>query len=323
MTYSNLKHTGFVYSSISAALAALDDHKTSCEKTGDSYGDNQSYNRRMSDFTAFTSYQDALNLLGNGWVEGATKIAAAAHIDGINAMSDTEYLPTFFPDVAGAYGFAAAALAGDPECFYRYDIQPQEKPVLRLAVNSGLRGDVDAGDVINRAAAYLYLINTIEQSGTRVELWLIAGNRSVDAPTKNEPFEAVFNAVRVKESDQPTDLNRLAFLIGHAAMHRRLVFGLIEKAVIDWEKTKGISFTDGYGIPLDIARHDLGCQLIKEYLGNDVYMLPAFSDNNALSNTPVVTLTLQCINALERDGIITWAAAQDLINNIQQRDKAA
>jgi len=279
-----------VFSSIAAAVAALDSRMAEKSRY-DKHGTESHSNQASAKWDGGTGYANALDLLAVGWPEGAKRLAAAVSVDATTA-EQTEIAPAFIPDIAGAYGFAQAALNGDPECFYRYEAEPITKPVIRLAVSVGIRFSVDHSDMLKRAQGYLLLINSLEASGVRVELWLTNVN--------SEDGCSILNAIRIKEADQSVDLNRLAFLCGHGATHRRLVFGLIEKACID----KGGLFSTGcYGGSLASGELSQGRKIIAEYLGDDVHLLPCYGDAQDFRKS-AKEMAKQCVRDMFDHGVI-------------------
>lgn len=292
-----MKFYNAVYTSITQAVGAMADRS---KLSGWRYASRD--NRAYRDWDDNLGYDGAKAVLATGWAEGANKIRLLAESFATSETDFTEYAPAFIPAESGAFGFAQAALAGDPECFYQYDVTPIDRPVIRLAASTGIMGTTGHGSVIKRAAGFLAVINMLERSGVRVELWAVAGNHDEDS---NICF---FNAVRVKEADQSVDLNRLAFLFGHGAAHRRLMFSLIEKMAI--EQFKGFSQDYGASLRGDFMSH--GRKAVKAQLGDDVHLLPCFATEKDLSGD-TADFVQACVRDLAQHGIISQHDADTLL----------
>jgi hypothetical protein len=173
------------------------------------------------------NFQQALDLAGKGWAEGAAKAAElrasidhAVH-DVINARSSSY---TF--DVSGEFVDVGRYLSGEPECF---GTDSQEagnnvRPVVKLCVNIAASGAVSPESLVVRGAAIVAAIDILEALGRRVEVWACKGSESRKAGKAAYEIH-----VLVKRADQPLDVDRLAFAVAHPACLRRLFFSVMER----------------------------------------------------------------------------------------------
>ncbi len=92
------------------------------------------------------------------------------------------------------------------------------KRVLKIVVNVGARQSVPADVIFTRGAAAVALVNALEQSSYRCELWIasLAQGRLGTAGVR----------VRVKKADEPASLDALAFCFASPALHRWLMFSI-------------------------------------------------------------------------------------------------
>jgi hypothetical protein len=125
-------------------------------------------------------------------------------------------------DVCGEVPHPARAAAGDPASMIRRARRDVSvRPVSRWLVHMGARVDVEAQQRVNRGAAILALLDTIEASGVRVEVELVM--RASGVPEVKGHWETI---VMMKRAEEPLDLDVAAFALVCPAIHRWLDFGL-------------------------------------------------------------------------------------------------
>lgn len=132
----------------------------------------------------------------------------------------------YFYDVTGQSLDVASFVAGEPE--YWQVAEPLYKPVsrvIRLAVEIGGLGMVDANHLKNRGEAIIALVNSLELQGHSVEVTIVRAFHMSQQPTKSYKF-----LVPIKSAGQALDIKRFQFIIGHPAFYRRCLFALTELA---------------------------------------------------------------------------------------------
>lgn len=166
-------------------------------------------------FTGVNSMREAVELVRNGWQDGA---ACAARLrDKINAAHPMG--PRMVRhDVAGAFPVVARAVAGNPLNMRRIDsAKLRRRPVVTLISDICCAHYIDAKVLINRAAVVAAVVDAVEAAG-------FSCNVVGYARTQRSDELSALAAVSLKQSDQPADIARLAFGLGHSAMLRRLFF---------------------------------------------------------------------------------------------------
>ncbi len=152
-----------------------------------------------------------------GWKEGVEQIRKYNYdIDNIVGKRINE--PAMNWDVTGVDFDMGTVLTGNPECWY--DFHNPERKQVRVMYNPSARGDISAKSLALRGAMVAGLIDCLEKAGNRVELWMVYGDTN-DFRLRCE--------VLVKPSDQPLDIDRVAFLCIHEASLRGLWFSLVHK----------------------------------------------------------------------------------------------
>ena len=124
--------------------------------------------------------------------------------------------------------------------------------IIRMVFNVSASSGVGTSEMMRKGATVVGLIDLLEQAGKRVELDLVAGSRGEVRNSKH----SIRVVVRVKESDAPVDIERLAFAMAHPATLRRLNFKIWEQAPVEARTACSIPTPSkltagGYGKPED------------------------------------------------------------------------
>ena len=169
------------------------------------------------------SWEQSVDFARQGWENGRQEFAElmdamAPYVVAALGERSTDLAPAgYMPDVP-------SFCAGSPACMYTEgDQYVSRTPVLRMLVNIGGLGNVEAEAWMLRGAALCSIIDYFEQIGIRCEIELVSiahgnGNRMVEV---NVP---------VKRASEHVEPDRLSFALGNPSMLRRFVFSLREKS---------------------------------------------------------------------------------------------
>ena len=172
------------------------------------------------DFYGTASWGDAVALARYGWEEGRDKLVRS--FEAAQAIQRTVAAPSRMLDVAGAYPHAALAAAGAPDCMWSLgDTHIAARPIVRILTGQGVRSGVENDWVIARGAALLSHVDRLEDAGYSVEL------AAVHASNYNGWRHETHYTV--KRAGEALELDRLAFVLAHPSMHRRMVFSIREQ----------------------------------------------------------------------------------------------
>ena len=168
------------------------------------------------------SYDAAAALLSHGWPEGRDKIADALTTAHRLQAPEPALAPGY--DVGGAYPCVPMAVAGEPACM----VSPtasivEQRPVVEIWSDLSMSAATGGAAILHRGAAILAWIDALETSGYRVSLTF------VDYSTKRGGASTYSLRVQAKRPDQPMELDRLAFVLMHPSMLRRLQFATMER----------------------------------------------------------------------------------------------
>lgn len=112
------------------------------------------------------------------------------------------------------------------------------KPVVRLYMNVSAGAHTKTEQIMNRGAAIVNLIDTIEGDGLRrVELVAVCNSRNTESSGRN-----LFSVV-VKRSDEHIDWGRVSYALAHPSFLRRLMFRV--------QEIVSTAYDECYGMPTD------------------------------------------------------------------------
>lgn len=179
------------------------------------------------------SWNEALGLLTNGWSEKAKELETKMS-HRIAQENNTTIRQKSVYDVVGGNCSVPRYLQGVPTSMIRQVRTPVKQKTATLNYNISYNCDVTADEITNNALDCLMEVKRLEDSGTRVNLnvvWVTEKNR--------QTFAWV---IPVKKTSERLSLAKVAFMLCHPSMLRRIAFGLLER-----ETEANSMFVDGYG----------------------------------------------------------------------------
>lgn len=172
------------------------------------------------------NFDEALDLAINGWSKGRDSLMSAMS----EAQASPRMTPSMLMDVAGAYPVAALAAAGDPCSMV--DLAPIEdrvRPIVRLVVQCGGSSAYEPREFLNYGAAVLSYIEGLEAAGFRVEITV---SYAAEFSARSGPYApgnfVHYLAFLAKRAEEPLEIDRMAFILTHASMFRRIAFAVKE-----------------------------------------------------------------------------------------------
>jgi hypothetical protein len=184
-------------------------------------------------------FNEARTLARTGWDYGRAELEAA--IQNIPATDPVEHGYSW--DVVGEAFDMGTYLSGEPEHWLTPMFEPRRR-IVRIVMNVFASGRVEASTLMNRGAAVLSLIKSLQEKGDIVNLtWISTGNDVSGDGGRNY-------RIHCEMSTSPFDMDSIAF-IGHPSFFRRYVFAAQE--VMAGQRECG-----GYGYPTDPEIEDNG-----------------------------------------------------------------
>jgi len=169
------------------------------------------------------SFEEAYRMAVAGWPEGRERIAKS--LADIEAVGEDRETMTY--DVAGSEPDVGRYLAGEPENMLAFLPTP-EKRVIRILACISISCAIDTETVFTRGAAVVALADRLERLGNRVEVMLCDSSKPTHGAFLPHAEASAVTLVQIKAAGQPMDIDRMAFLFGHPASQRRLMFSVKE-----------------------------------------------------------------------------------------------
>jgi len=192
---------------------------------------------------------DGANELANrGWSDGLAKMARARDLVDMPDQSDRSIQAQAFYSDEGDEVDIDRYLDGEPECMIQFtpEITPSYGRVAKIIVNLAASCSVSAATQYHRGAAACILIDALESAGVRCEVWCLpfCGRNGHDR---------FVSKILVKRPDQHVEPDRMAYMLAHPAVMRRLGFRLLEQQEKPWARwSKG----GCYGSPIDLPKSE-------------------------------------------------------------------
>lgn len=174
------------------------------------------------------TFEDALKLAYSGWHDKANEIKKISEPIFTDVSSLVER-HSIINDVEGIQVDVARFLDGEPECWQQWERQIIENPgtkIVKLVFSGFVSAGVSTKAINAVGACVTALVELLEYSGTRVEVWY--AYTACKGDDDLTPYRAECR-VKIKSADQPLDVPRLAFIFAHPSSFRRIAFGWLEQ----------------------------------------------------------------------------------------------
>lgn len=175
-------------------------------------------NANDESFTKTKSYEEAIELMRNGYTDPLEKIRRGVETAYKQINVQKTAVKT---DIVGYAPCVPNAILGIPKTMINKENAAKKSKVFTIYYSVGGAWSVSADDFIKSGITVLSIINSFETNGYRVALKLVFFNAS-------EGDEKAFAYINVKDYRQPIDLKKLTFPFCHPSMLRRIGFRWIE-----------------------------------------------------------------------------------------------
>lgn len=214
------------------------------------------------DFTNTESFDEAVDLLHNGWTDKAkelTKKLKAVERDMAPIMKQQRCV-----SVAGYQPIVPLFLAGQPANMIGTRMQPVKQKVVTLVKSISYNGLVDTDEWTEQGLKALAIVKKLEANGLRVNVDIVRGGYDSDTNSNG-----IVCRVRVKNANERLNVSKLAFTMCHPSMQRRLMFRFTEV----YDKVSS-GYVSTYGRTFKKADWEKVLDRKREYL------LPSFIDGD-------------------------------------------
>lgn len=191
------------------------------------------------DFTRTKSFEEAIDLLHNGWTDKAkelTKRLKAVERDMAPIMKQQRCI-----SVAGYQPIVPLFLAGQPANMVGTRMQPVKQKVVTLVKSISYNGNIEPEEWTEQGLKALAVVKKLEANGLRVNIDIVRGGYDPDNNSNG-----IACRVRVKNANERLNVSKLAFTMCHPSIQRRLMFRFTEtydKVTSGYRSTYGMTFT--------------------------------------------------------------------------------
>lgn len=195
-------------------------------------------------FTGTKNYDEAQDLLKYGWDDMSKKLEQKLNIVCKEMEPTTKNKAQF--DVVGFQASVPRYLQGIPTSMVNKKKVPTKQKVITVVKNIGYSCSVTTEEIIEESVKALAIVKKLEAQGFRVNLDIITALCSSDRRNL-EKDEVAICRIRIKSASERLNISKVAFIMVHPSMLRRLVFRFIEVE----PNIKSSTFTSYYGYPIN------------------------------------------------------------------------
>jgi hypothetical protein len=207
-------------------------------------------------FTGTSNYQEAIDLLKNGWSDMSKKLEQKLKIAAKEIAPKKVNRMAY--DVAGFQASVPRYLQGIPTNMVNKKSVTQKQKVITIVKNIGYNCNITTEEIIEQSIKAFMIVKAIEEKGIRVNLEICWSSE------KNG--ERFLYKVRLKNASERLNISKMAFPMVNPSMLRRVMFRMLE---VDPNITQQ-GWKIGYGRSLTEASQ------IQPMLGPNEYCLPSF-----------------------------------------------
>ena len=211
-----------------------------------------------TNFTKTKTFDEALHLLQYGWHEKAKELENRLKAKKINATNKSQ---KSIYDVVGHQASVPRYLQGIPTNMVNKKTIIKKQPVITIVKNIGYNSNVDSETIMEQSVKALQIIQTIENSGTRVNLDLIKYTSGIK--------QNMVTRIRIKNAGERLNISKMAFPLIHPSMLRRIMFAHVETC----RELRDNSYSGGYGRSMNTHEE------LKSVVKNNEYVIPGFIEN--------------------------------------------
>lgn len=205
-------------------------------------------------FTLTKNYEEALELLNNGWSEGAKDLTAQLNI--ANAKMQPKEVKRAVYDIVGFQASVPRYIQGIPTNMVNKKTIKQKQKVLNLYKSITYYGGVDAKQIMKDSVKFLQIVQAVEAKGIRVNAYVYFHSVSGG--------EEIVATVKIKAASEKLNISKMSFPLLHPSMLRRFMFRFMETE----PNMQNNSFRDGYGRPQENEK------MTENVMGKDCIVIP-------------------------------------------------
>lgn len=198
-------------------------------------------NNMRTEFTKTKTFDEAMDMLENGWYEEAKKIEKEMNVEKRNVFEKDEV--KFIQSVAGFHPIVPNYLMGLPNSMVSSKIVAKNQKVVTLNLSISFSAAVSAKEIEDVCIKALRIVKSIEAKGCRVNFNVFFASKEPNYATGHMRYSVI--KLKVKNANERLNISKVCFPVVHPSMLRRIFFRVVETSP---SFTK--EFVNGYGIAM-------------------------------------------------------------------------
>lgn len=203
-------------------------------------------------FTKTYSFDEAVSLFKNGWVDMSTKLTQKLNVADKNLRSNRR--PKTILSVQGYQAVVPLYLNGCPQNMVNSKMVSVKQKIITLNKSVTYSAYITTKQIEDESVKAMQIVKRLESQGYRCNLNIVLG---IFKGTRRFIVK-----VRIKNANEKLNVSKLAFPMVHPSMLRRLFFRFIEV----YPKVTN-AFVQGYGQPIKGGA-------LREFLDKKEILLP-------------------------------------------------
>ena len=228
-------------------------------------------------FTQTKSYEEAVNLLENGWDKHLDTFKTENKLNANTVIQKKR--PTL--SVVGYVPNVPNAIMGLPNSMITTEIVKQKIKAVTIIYSSCASYRWTAEELVQCGISVMKIINVLESQGIRVKL-IVEG---ISSTTVNKNWSLMW--VDVKDWREPLDLKKISFPVIHPSMLRRIAFRWLETN----PNITDSKFKNGYGNVIEGGDYFDTVVALKTHgllKDNEYYITPSFCKRNNFNSDRIM-----------------------------------
>lgn len=213
-------------------------------------------------FTMTNSFNEARQLLKQGWTEGSTKLNKTLKL--ANATIQTKEVKRAIYDVVGFQASVPRYLQGIPTSMVNTKTVKKNAKIINLYKSICYSQNVSAQQIIDDSVKFLQIVQAIEKKGIRVNVYAIFH--------AEKQREQIFVTMKIKAANERLNISKMSFPLMHPSFLRRFIF-----RVMECETRIKANWSNGYGRPVN------NNETVRLLEGKGYYIPVLISDDKAVS----------------------------------------
>lgn len=189
-------------------------------------------------FTKTESWEEAEHLLKFGDKENLAKLQTKMAKQRLKGSGETKKVETY-RSFAGYAPHVPSYVAGSPlNMLRKREVKTTNRKIVNIMYSPVAHGGIDADDLLEASLAVMNFVSSLEKQGYKVNLYTII--------TSRKRYQTVSQIVKIKASDDYTNLSKIVYPMVNPSFLRRHFFRFMEVT----EEVTEREFCRTYGVPV-------------------------------------------------------------------------